>query len=132
MEESNNAFAEFDSFYRKKEEEFKRQQTKRITAKQAQYNQDMDLWETNRMLTSGVAQRTEVDLDHMDDDQNRIRLLVRDLKPPFLDGKIMFTKQLEAIQSVRDPTSDLALIARNGSKIVKEKREQRERQKVLY
>ena len=55
---------------------------------------------------------------------------MRDLKPPFLDGKMVFTKQLEAVQSVKDPTSDLAVFARAGSKIVRERREQEERRKV--
>jgi pre-mRNA-splicing factor ATP-dependent RNA helicase DHX38/PRP16 len=62
--------------------------------------------------------------------QARVHLLVHDLKPPFLDGRMVFTKQLEAVQSVRDPTSDMSVFSRKGSQLVKEKREQIERQKV--
>jgi pre-mRNA-splicing factor ATP-dependent RNA helicase DHX38/PRP16 len=40
-----------------------------MTAKQAQFSRDVDLWETNRMLTSGVAQRTETDMDFDESDQ---------------------------------------------------------------
>jgi len=43
---------------------------------------------------------------------------------------MVFTKQLEAVQSVKDPTSDMAVFSRKGSQLVREKREQIERQKV--
>ena len=59
-----------------------------------------------------------------------MHILVRDLKPPFLDGKIVFTKQLEPVNPIRDPTSDMAIMSRKGSQLVREKREQQERQKV--
>jgi pre-mRNA-splicing factor ATP-dependent RNA helicase DHX38/PRP16 len=35
-------------------------------------------------------------------------LLVHDIKPPFLDGREAFTKQIQPVQVVRDPTSDFA------------------------
>jgi len=57
----------------------------------------------------------------------RIHLLVRDLKPPFLDGNIIYTKQLEAVQPIKDPSSDMAVVARKGSRLVREKRERQER-----
>lgn len=57
-------------------------------------------------------------------------MLVHDIKPPFLDGRMVFTKQLEAVQHVRDPTSDMAIISRKGSRLVREKREQAERAKA--
>lgn len=59
-----------------------------------------------------------------------MHLLVHDIKPPFLDGRMVFTKQLEAVQHVRDPTSDMAIISRKGSRLVREKREQAERAKA--
>lgn len=55
---------------------------------------------------------------------------MHDIKPPFLDGRMVFTKQLEAVQHVRDPTSDMAIISRKGSRLVREKREQAERAKA--
>jgi pre-mRNA-splicing factor ATP-dependent RNA helicase DHX38/PRP16 len=64
-----------------------------------------------------------------DDDDVRVHLLVHDLKPPFLDGKTIFTKQLEPVPAVRDPQSDMAVFSRKGSKVVREKRQQKERQK---
>ena len=44
---------------------------------------------------------------------------------------MVFTKQLEPINPVRDPTADMAIVARKGSRLVKEKREQQERAKVF-
>jgi len=82
------------------------------------------------MLTSGVAQRKELDLDFEDESESTVHVLVHDLKPPFLDGRTVFTKQLEPINPVRDPTSDLAIFSRKGSALIKEKREQAERAKA--
>ena len=92
---------------------------------------DIDNWETNRMLTSGVAQRRDFDGDFMPEDEEatRVHLLVHDLRPPFLDGRTIFTKQLEPVSAIRDPQSDMAVFSRKGSKVVRERRQQRERQK---
>lgn len=104
--------------------------SKRVSARAAQKQRDVDAWETNRMLTSGVAQRRDYDGDfEADDDGTRVHLLVHDLKPPFLDGRTVFTKQLDPVPAVRDPQSDMAVFSRKGSKVVREKRQQKERQK---
>lgn len=103
---------------------------KRMTARAAQKQKDNDAWETNRMLTSGVAQRRDIRADFDDDDEStRVHLLVHDLKPPFLDGKTIFTKQLDPVPAVRDNQSDMAVFSRKGSKVVRDKRQQKERQK---
>ncbi|KAK1918408.1 DEAH-box RNA helicase prp16 [Pyrenophora teres f. teres] len=95
-----------------------------------QKQKDVDAWETNRMLQSGVAQRRHFDDDFDDDEEGmRVHILVHDLKPPFLDGKTVFTKQVDPISAVRDPQSDMAVFSRRGSRVVKEKRQQKERQK---
>lgn len=57
--------------------------------------QDNERWETNRMLTSGVVHRIEVDEDFEEDNSAKVHLLVHNLVPPFLDGRIVFTKQVE-------------------------------------
>lgn len=92
---------------------------------------DIDNWETNRMLTSGVAQRRDYGDDFRPEDEEgtRVHLLVHDLRPPFLDGRTIFTKQLEPISAIRDPQSDMAVFSRKGSKVVRDRRQQRERQK---
>jgi pre-mRNA-splicing factor ATP-dependent RNA helicase DHX38/PRP16 len=127
--DESNPYLEYQAYWSKKEDEFKQKQ-KRITAREAQYNKDTDLWETNRLLQSGVAQKSHIDLDFDDNDESKTHLLTRDLRPPFLDGKVVFTTQLEPINPVRDPTADLATVARKGSAVVKEKREQRERERA--
>ena len=117
-----------------------------MSAKQAQYvraitsfhrmtliciqNADNDLWEANRMVTSGIASRKGVDLDFEDESQSAVHVMVHNLKPPFLDGRTVFTKQLDPINPIRDPTSDMAIFAKKGSALVKEKREQAERAKA--
>lgn len=102
---------------------------KRLTAKAAQKQKEVDAWEANRMVTSGVAQRRDQGQDFDDEDSVRVHLLVHELKPPFLDGKTVFTKQLEPVPAVRDAQSDMAIFARKGSKVVRERRQQKERQK---
>ncbi|KAF9316952.1 DEAH-box RNA helicase prp16 [Podila horticola] len=130
MDDDHNPFAEYEEHDTKKEEELEKKAMKKVSARQAQYNKDNEMWETNRMLTSGVFQRREVDTDFDDDSEARVHLLVHDIKPPFLDGRVVFTKQVEAVQSVKDPTSDMAIFSRKGSALVREKREQAERQKA--
>lgn len=103
---------------------------KGTSTKQAQRQKDTEAWEKNRMLTSGIAQRkaTDIDLDD-DEEETRVHLMVHELRPPFLDGHTVFTKQLEPISAVLNPQSDLAVCARKGSQVVKERRQQKERQK---
>jgi pre-mRNA-splicing factor ATP-dependent RNA helicase DHX38/PRP16 len=104
------------------------QYSRGMSARQVQKQKDVDAWETNRMLTSGVAQRRDMGADFEDDQEGtRVHLLVHDLRPPFLDGRTVFTKQLEPVPAVRDAQSDMAVFSRKGSKVVRERRQQRER-----
>jgi pre-mRNA-splicing factor ATP-dependent RNA helicase DHX38/PRP16 len=70
-----------------------------------------------------------VDTDFTNDDDVRVLLLVHDRRPPFLDGSVVFTKQAEPVLPLRDPTSDMAVIAKSGSKLVREIREKKEQGK---
>jgi len=70
-----------------------------------------------------------VETDFSNDNDVRAVLIVHDTKPPFLDGRVSFTKQSQAVMPIRDPTSDMAVIARNGSHLVKEVREKKEKNK---
>lgn len=132
-DESHNPFGGVDVSWADKSREqdlADKKLGKRITARAAQKQKEVDAWETNRMLTSGVAQRRDHAGDFEDEDDTvRVHLLVHDLKPPFLDGKTVFTKQLDPVPAVRDSQSDMAVFSRKGSKVVKEKRQQKERQK---
>lgn len=49
------------------------------------------------MLTSGVVHRLEVDEDFEEDSAAKVHLMVHNLVPPFLDGRIVFTKQVRLL-----------------------------------
>lgn len=131
-DDSHNPFGT-DSSWRDQQREAalaEKKNGKRVSARAVQRQRDVDAWEVNRMLTSGVAQRRDHEMDFEDDEEaTRVHLLVHDIKPPFLDGRKIFTKQLEPVPAVRDPQSDMAVFSRKGSKVVKERRQQKERQK---
>lgn len=82
------------------------------------------------MVASSVAIRKGMDLDFEDESESTVNVMAPDLKPPFLDGHIVFTKQLDPIDLIRDPTSDMTVFAKKGSALVTEVREQAERAKV--
>ncbi|KAJ7599325.1 pre-mRNA splicing factor [Mycena floridula] len=119
-DEEHNPLAQYEDLSAQKEAE--------IATKQV--NADNDLWEANRMLRSGVVTQKTVDLDFEDESESTVHVIVHDLKPPFLDGRTVFTKQLDPINPIRDPTSDMAVFSKKGSALVKEKREQAERAKA--
>ena len=119
-----------DEYAQKKEEQLEQKKKKRVSAKQKQIQKDNELWERNRMLTSGVVTTIDVDEDYEEESEARVHLLVHNIVPPFLDGRYVFTKQPEAVVPVRDPTSDLAMAARKGSALVRVYREQKERKKA--
>jgi pre-mRNA-splicing factor ATP-dependent RNA helicase DHX38/PRP16 len=64
------------------------------------------------MLVSGAVQRIEADTDFDDDVESKVQLMVHNVSPPFLDGRVSFTKQLAPVLPVKDPTSDMAVIAK--------------------
>lgn len=122
----HNPFSQYDDL----DNVSQTQRKQRLSAKQLQFNKDNDAWETNRMVQSGLQSRPDLDFDFDDENESKVHVLVHDLKPPFLDGRMVFTKQLEPINPLRDPTSDLAVFARKGSALVRLKRAQAERQKA--
>ena len=63
-------------------------------------------------------------------EEKKVVLQINDIKPPFLDGRITFTKQLEPVQVVKDPTADIAILAKKGSRILKHVRDQNNRSKM--
>jgi pre-mRNA-splicing factor ATP-dependent RNA helicase DHX38/PRP16 len=44
------------------------------------------------MMIGGAMKREKEELEDMEDDEERVTLMVHDIKPPFLDGRIVFTK----------------------------------------
>ncbi|KAI0974484.1 P-loop containing nucleoside triphosphate hydrolase protein [Xylaria arbuscula] len=136
-DDSHNPFGSYDTSWVEQQQQeaqmVERKAGRHMNARQLQRQKDNDAWETNRMLTSGVAQRRGLGDDFDDDNEGtRVHLLVHDLKPPFLDGRTVFTKQLEPVPAVRDYQSDMAVFSRKGSRVVKERRQQRERQKQAH
>jgi pre-mRNA-splicing factor ATP-dependent RNA helicase DHX38/PRP16 len=132
-DDSHNPFGSYDNSWADQQREaalVEKKTGKRMSARATQKQRDVDAWETNRMLTSGVAQRRDFGEDFEDDEEaTRVHLLVHDLRPPFLDGRTVFTKQLEPVPAIRDNQSDMAVFSRKGSRVVKERRQQKERQK---
>lgn len=92
-DEENNPFSGASSDYvRKKEEQLELRKKKRISAQQRQINKDNELWEKNRMITSGVVTKINYNDDFEEETIDRVNLLVHHAVPPFLDGRIVFTK----------------------------------------
>lgn len=130
-DEDANPFGNTNSeYFQKREEQLEQTRKKRISAQQRQNNRDNELWERNRMITSGVVASINVNDDFDEEAVERVHLLVHHIVPPFLDGRIVFTKQPEPVIPVKDPTSDMALLARKGSPLVRVYREQKERRKA--
>ncbi|RZR99169.1 hypothetical protein BHM03_00028667 [Ensete ventricosum] len=114
--------------------------------KLSQLTADNAQWEDRQLLRSGAVRGTEVQIDFEDEDERKVILLVHGMlklhpivlqyytvmslslplmlcsntKPPFLDGRVVFTKQAEPVMPIKDPTSDMAIIARKGSALVRE------------
>ena len=90
-----------EEYTQQKEEQLEQKKKKRMTAKQKQIQKDNELWERNRMLTSGVVMSVDHDSDYEEESEARVHLLVHNIVPPFLDGRYVFTKQPEAVVPVR-------------------------------
>lgn len=101
-DEDTNPFSTVsDDYTKKKEEQLEQRKRKRMSAQQRQINKDNELWERNRMLTSGVVHSVDFSEDYDDESIDRVHLLVHNIVPPFLDGRIVFTKQPEPVIPVR-------------------------------
>jgi len=120
---------------KKREEEMARKRTAGAAvslrqAKQSALDKDQQTWEENRLLSSGAAMRSNVDLDFSQENDTRVQLLVHQIQPPFLnkDGnKATFSVIREAVPTVRDATSDFARMAREGSVTLMRLREKKDR-----
>ncbi|KAL3643183.1 hypothetical protein CASFOL_013998 [Castilleja foliolosa] len=75
-------------------------------------------WEDRQLLSSGAVRGTKLTTE-FDEEKQKV-LLVHDTRPPFLDGSIFCTKKAELIMPFKDPTSDMAILSRKGSNLVRE------------
>eukprot|EP00917_Polyrhabdina_sp_WS-2016_P008980 GHVP01020008.1.p1 GENE.GHVP01020008.1~~GHVP01020008.1.p1 ORF type:complete len:961 (-),score=174.38 GHVP01020008.1:3587-6445(-) len=113
-----------DDRLREKETRMKKQQVElasknRTNIREASRRADQDLWETNRLTQSGVDSDKTFNVDrsfHGANDEVRIQLQTKEFKPYFLADESKLSLNLNAVQIVKDPTSDIALLARKGSK----------------
>ncbi|GFN95991.1 pre-mRNA-splicing factor ATP-dependent RNA helicase prp16-like [Plakobranchus ocellatus] len=130
-DDEHNPFSNASKEYtEKKEEELEQKKKKRMSAQQRQINKDNELWETNRMMRSGVVARVNFDEGFDDENEARVHLQVHNIVPPFLDGRIVFTKQPEPVVPLRDSTSDMAVVSRKGCAVVRLHRENKEKKKA--
>lgn len=118
-----------DEYIKKKEKELEIKKQRKMSAQQKQIGRDNEMWEVNRMLRSGMVQQVNLDEDYDETAEARVHIQVHNILPPFLDGRIVFTKQPEPVIPVKDPTSDMAVVSRKGSMLVRRCREQADRKK---
>jgi len=109
------------------EEEIAKNQAKKLSARAAQQNEDAKRWEEHQMKLGGVRGNSkELSMDFGEDDGPKVMLMVTDTVPPFLEGKEADTTVADTVIPIKDPTSDMAVVARKGSELVKRQREKRE------
>ncbi|KAJ6790770.1 pre-mRNA-splicing factor ATP-dependent RNA helicase DEAH7 [Iris pallida] len=126
--DNSSIFLGDDSSYQKKETELAKKLTRKDgslmtlaqSKKLSQLTADNAQWEDRQLLRSGAVRGTELQMEFEDEDERRVILLVHDTKPPFLDGRVVYTKQAEPVMPIKDPTSDMAIISRKGSVLVRE------------
>ena len=90
---------------------------------------DTNKWELNRMITSGVVEKFNYNYqlyDDEDDEENKLLIQVNDIKPNFLSGYTILSKQAQKIEIVKDPLSDISRMAKRGSNILRYIREKKE------
>ncbi|KAK7261573.1 hypothetical protein RIF29_27887 [Crotalaria pallida] len=126
--DNSSAFLGDEASFQKKEAELAKRLVRRDGTKMSlaqskklsQLTADNAQWEDRQLLRSGAVRGTEVQTEFDDEEERKVILLVHDTKPPFLDGRVVFTKQAEPIMPIKDPTSDMAIISRKGSALVRE------------
>eukprot|EP00667_Euglena_gracilis_P002128 EG_transcript_2127 len=115
------------------EHEAKEQRLKRsvhsLSARQRRMNADNAMWEERQLINSGVAQINEANMDLETVEEIRVHIIVHRCTPPFLDEGIEVAREQDLVLPVRDPTNDMARLARGGSELLKRMRQMREREK---
>eukprot|EP01069_Polyplicarium_translucidae_P002187 Polyplicarium_translucidae@DN1947_c0_g1_i1.p1 len=126
--------AEEDQQMSNREDKLKKQQAllakRNVNIRDSVRNADQDVWEMNRLRQSGMAERQESDLVFVVEEEDAVHVMVREITPPFLDGKVIHSRQTDAVSVVRDETSDLVVLAKRGSLAVRQLREQQDRTKM--
>jgi pre-mRNA-splicing factor ATP-dependent RNA helicase DHX38/PRP16 len=129
-EERQSHFLSFlsDARVKEREEKTEKQRTQRMTHRAAQMMEDRNLWEENRLMTSGVGGHRTFTGSFDEGEDGRVHLMVHNIRPSFLGEKGGSFQKIETtVMPVRDPTSDMATIARKGSDMLRYVRQQKER-----
>lgn len=104
---------------------------RRISAKAAQRIQEQNKWEENRLLTSGAMYSAESAVETIEEDSEKVHIIVHSIEPEFEEGdaseKTVVFGQQKLISVVKDETSDMAVLARKGSRLLREIRETADR-----
>uniref|UniRef100_A0A162AL54 RNA helicase n=1 Tax=Daucus carota subsp. sativus TaxID=79200 RepID=A0A162AL54_DAUCS len=89
---------------------------------EATFKKETELAKKLQLLRFGAVRGTEVQTEFDNEEERKVILLVHDIKPRFVDGRIVLTKQAEPVMPlpIKDPTSDMAIISRKGSTLVRE------------
>ena len=107
----------------------KHMRREKINLKQKEREKEQNNWEMQKMGQAGLFKNMG-NAANLEDDQGVI-LEVKDPNPTFLKNKKKFNKGMkEVIKTCKDPTSDMALLAKNGSGILKRIRENSDRSKI--
>jgi pre-mRNA-splicing factor ATP-dependent RNA helicase DHX38/PRP16 len=94
---------------------------------------DNDLWEHNQLSSSSsslIANGNDDNDDEFDEDHDsvRVELIVNEIDPPFLRGmRVDGDRVQEHVRVVKDESSDIAKVARLGSKVVRDMRDKEDR-----
>lgn len=131
-DDSKDAFVGSEKRWREREERMQREGVLRPHARQR--NTDQDAWEQQLMKRTGLVAGAAGDIDL--EEEERVRLQVHNVKPGFLAKESEISIKLSGIQEtvgvVKDPTSDMAMVATNGSEVLKQLREQKQRTKMRH
>ena len=100
--DGHNPFIGDDALYQKREaaamQRFTLHNGKELglaaSARARAKERDLQSWEEDRLVASGIARRREKDLAFTEELENTPLLVVHDTRPPFLDWRLVFTKQV--------------------------------------
>jgi pre-mRNA-splicing factor ATP-dependent RNA helicase DHX38/PRP16 len=135
--EENEFDRDMEAQMKYKEDKYMKDQAKlgastsgRINPFKRMRNADQEAWEENRLGAGGRGQEKERSMDFTTRDDDKVVVSVRSTLPPFLDGRTVYTQQQEAVSVVRDPTSDIAVLAKSGSAVVRRMKVEQDRSKM--
>ena len=127
--DSKYLFGSDEKIAQREEKMFQGTKSTKMGIKQSQMQRDQSAWENNRLKVSGAGGYEKHSIN-IDEDDTRVSLLVHHLKPPFLDGRQNYSTQLSIVPVIKDPGADMAQNCVKGSRLLKEIRERKDRNKM--